>query len=49
MLASTLIELKGKLRLSELLLCKIPLARKMSQCGNKAEKVCKQMICGTKF
>ena len=35
MLASILFELKRKLRLSDLLLCKIVLARKMPLCGNK--------------
>ena len=36
MLASTLLELKRKLRLSHLLSWKIPLASKMPLCGNKA-------------
>ena len=36
MLASVLCELKGKLQLREQLLCKIVLARKIAQCGNKA-------------
>ena len=35
MLASVLFELKRKLRLSDFLLCKIPLARKMPFYGNK--------------
>ena len=36
--ASTILwfKLKRKLRLSDLLLCKIPLARKMRLCGNEA-------------
>ena len=36
MLASILFKLKRKLRLSDLLLCKIPLARKIPLCGSKA-------------
>ena len=36
MLASILFELKRKLRLSDALLCKIVLARKIPLCGNKA-------------